>query len=188
MIYKKRQKEVPFRPCDYPGCPENGQFRAPKDRNLNSYYWFCLKHVTEYNKNWDFYQGLSGDEIEQHIQNDMTWQRPTWKLGQNQTFRRMTENLHDSFGFFNEEELGMSGKYNPPRTPDKTDKKLAAAIKFLEVSFPLNLTEVKKQFKKLAKKYHPDANGGDNKNEALFKELLDHYRYLTTYLSSHNKG
>ncbi len=185
---RSKKKEEAFRPCDYPGCPENGQFRAPKDRNLNTYYWFCLKHVSEYNKNWDFYQGLSGEEIERHIQNDMTWQRPTWKLGQNQTFRRMTENIHDSFGFFNEEELGMSGKYNPPRTQDTTDKKLNAAVKFLEVSFPLDLTEVKKQFKKLAKKYHPDANGGDNKNEALFKELLDHYRYLTTYFSLHKNS
>ena len=179
MIYKKKPNQPSSRPCDYPDCPECGQFRAPKDRSLREYYWFCLKHVTQYNKNWNFFQGLSSDEIEEHIQNDTTWQRPTWKLGQKQVFQGTTDKIGDSFGLFNEAELGMSGKYNPPQKPvQKHEKKLLAAAHFLEVDFPLKLSEIKSQFKKLAKKYHPDANQGDKQAEQKFKELLDHYRYL----------
>ena len=66
---QKKTKTV-FRPCDYPECPECGEFRAPKDRSLREYYWFCLKHVTQYNKNWDFYLGLSADEIEESTISD----------------------------------------------------------------------------------------------------------------------
>lgn len=179
MIYKKKKIKPVFRACDYPECPECGEFRAPKDRSLREYYWFCLKHVTQYNKNWDFYQGLSSEEIEQHIQNDTTWQRPTWKLGQKQIFQSSIDQINDSFGLFNEAELGMSGKYNPPQKPiQKHEKKLVVAAQFLDVEFPLNLNEIKSQFKRLAKKYHPDANQGDKNAEQLFKELLDHYRYL----------
>ena len=50
--------------CDFPGCSEAGEYRAPRDRTLSSYYWFCQKHVAEYNKNWDFLKGLSPEEIE----------------------------------------------------------------------------------------------------------------------------
>lgn len=183
MIYKSKKKEIPFRPCDYPGCPENGQYKAPKDRNLNDYYWFCLKHVTEYNKNWDFYKGLSPDEIEEHIQNDVSWQRPTWKLGQNQSFYIKTEHIKDSFKVFDESDLGMSGKHNPPLPPaPKAGKQLLAAATFLEVSFPLKIEEVKKQYKKLAKKYHPDTNHNDKDAEKMFKVLQDHYRYILKYL------
>lgn len=183
MIYRPKKKEIPFRPCDYEGCPACGEYRAPKDRHLKEYYWFCLKHVTEYNKNWDFYRGLSGEEIESHIQNDVTWQRPTWRLGQNQTFRAATGTAHDPFRLFNEAELGMNGTYNPPQKPEiKHEKRLTEAAEFLNVSFPLRVSEVKKQYKKLAKKYHPDTNAGDPEAEKLFKLLNEHYEYLLKQL------
>lgn len=183
MIYRPKKKEVPFRPCDYPGCTECGAFRAPKDRSLKSYYWFCLKHVTEYNKNWDFYAGLSSEEIEMHIQNDTTWQRPTWKLGQNQTFRRQMDSVHDTFGIFEESELGMNGKYNPPQSPEtRHESRLVAAAAFLQVNFPLRVSEVRKQYKKLAKKYHPDTNAGDKEAEKMFKLLNEHYGYILKQL------
>lgn len=183
MIYTKKKKETPFRPCDHPGCTENGQFKAPKDRNLNDYYWFCLKHVTEYNKNWDFYKGLSPKEIEEHIQNDITWQRPTWRLGQNQSFRIKADRLKDSFKLFDETDLGMSGKHNPPAKHEpKAGKRLMAAVEFLEAQFPLKLEEVKKQYKKLAKQYHPDTNPNDKDAEKMFKLLQEHYRYILEYL------
>ncbi len=183
MIYKPKKKEKPFRPCDYPNCPECGEYRAPKDRQLKDYYWFCLKHVTEYNKNWDFYKGLSSEEIENHIQNDVTWQRPTWKLGQNQTFRAKTGTMHDSFGFFNEAELGMNGTYNPPQQPQtKHEPRLIAAVEFLGVTFPLKVSEIKKQYKQLAKQYHPDTNAGDKEAEKMFKLLNEHYRYVMKFL------
>ena len=47
---------------------------------MNNYYFFCLKHVTEYNKSWDFYKGLSVDQIELSIRKDTVWDRPSWPL------------------------------------------------------------------------------------------------------------
>ncbi|MBQ9089983.1 MAG: DnaJ domain-containing protein [Alphaproteobacteria bacterium] len=179
MIYRPKKKEVPFRPCDHTGCPACGEYRAPKDRRLKEYYWFCLKHVTEYNKNWDFYLGLSSEEIESHIQNDVTWQRPTWRLGENQTFRANLNSTRDTFGLFNEDELGMNGTYNPPQSPEqKHEARLVEAARFLEVTFPLMVSVVKKQYKMLAKKYHPDTNQGNTDAEHMFKKLNEHYRYI----------
>ena len=54
-----------MRRCDVPGCTSAGEFRAPKGRNqLNEYFWFCLDHVREYNRAWNYYAGMSEDEIE----------------------------------------------------------------------------------------------------------------------------
>ena len=40
-----------------------GEYRAPKGRErLNEYFWFCLNHVREYNKAWDYYAGMSERE------------------------------------------------------------------------------------------------------------------------------
>ena len=163
--------------CDFPGCPEAGEYRAPRDRTLTSYYWFCQKHVAEYNKNWDFLKGLSPDEIEHQIQNDVTWQRPTWKLGEEGKQYR-ADKIHDGFGLFREAELGMSGHYNPPRP--KYPAKVTNAIAFMQLEYPLTLAEVKKKYKALAKKYHPDVS---KKDTSLFQKLSEAYTVLVDFLN-----
>ena len=46
------------RACGMPGCAAAGEYRAPKDRALSDYHWFCLDHVREYNSAWNFFQGM----------------------------------------------------------------------------------------------------------------------------------
>ena len=179
MVRYSKPKEVPFRPCDYPGCPECGSYKAPKDRRLQDYYWFCLKHVQEYNKNWDFYKGLSPEEIEQHLQHDQTWQRPTWRMGDKETVR--ADRVKDKYGFFHSDHLGMSGKYVPPPAL-KVHKKLQDALDFLEVRLPCTISEVKKKYKLLAKRYHPDVNGGDKEATKRFLKLQKAYEEIIKYL------
>ena len=53
--YYAPQNENVVHKCDFPGCAEKGEYRAPKDRKLKDYYWFCLKHVQEYNSKWNYY-------------------------------------------------------------------------------------------------------------------------------------
>ena len=65
------------RVCDMPGCRECGEYKAPRDRSLAGHYWFCLLHVQEYNKAWDFFSGMSAAEIEEQIVRSTLWDRPT---------------------------------------------------------------------------------------------------------------
>src|SRR6202790_4227711 len=39
--------------------------------------------------------------------------------------------------------------------------------------------EIRKAFRKLARKYHPDVNPGDKKSEAKFKEINEAYEVLS---------
>ncbi|MDN5280526.1 MAG: molecular chaperone DnaJ [Clostridiales bacterium] len=50
--------------------------------------------------------------------------------------------------------------------------------KTLEVSQSASKEEIKKSFKRLAKKYHPDINKGDKKAEEKFKEISEAYEVL----------
>ena len=57
-----------FKQCDSNICNEKGEYRAPKSRiKLNEYFYFCLNHIKEYNKSWDFYKGMTVDQIEGSI-------------------------------------------------------------------------------------------------------------------------
>jgi len=50
--------------------------------------------------------------------------------------------------------------------------------KILEVSPDASDADIKKSFRKLAKKYHPDTNGGDPKAAARFQEINEAYTVL----------
>ena len=39
-----------------------------------------INHIKEYNKSWDFYKGLTVNQIEQAIRKDTIWDRPSWPL------------------------------------------------------------------------------------------------------------
>ena len=128
--YENKNKKENTRRCDVAGCPEAGEYRAPKDRTLRDYYWFCLKHVKEYNKNWDFLKGLSADEIEKHLQNDITWQRPTWKLGHGGI--KADPKVKDYFRVREDVGLGMDGRHNAPSpAPENRDKRLVQAVAYM---------------------------------------------------------
>ncbi len=68
--------------CEHAGCQAEGLYRAPKSRErMNDYYWFCLDHVRDYNRAWDYYAGMTADQIEAITRRDTVWERPTWPLG-----------------------------------------------------------------------------------------------------------
>src|ERR1700760_2711623 len=70
------------RACDHPGCNKAATARAPKSRDmLNEHYWFCQPHAAEYNRNWNFFAGLSEAEIRRRQQDELfTGGRPTWEM------------------------------------------------------------------------------------------------------------
>jgi len=51
--------------------------------------------------------------------------------------------------------------------------------KILGVARGASADEIKKAFRKLARKYHPDVNPGDKKAEAKFKEINEAYEVLS---------
>lgn len=171
---------APERVCDKEGCNKAGEYKAPKDRTLSDYYWFCLEHVQEYNAQWDYYAGMSPDEIEQHLKQDVCWQRPTWKLGERGVDPSMFADPFDLKG----EAFGESGKEGDRNGHHPvSDPAVLAAAKILEVGFPLELETVRISYKRLAKKYHPDSNGGDKTSEERFKDITEAYRLILSVVN-----
>lgn len=58
----------------------------------------------------------------------------------------------------------------PDRNP--ISPRITKALQLLEISWPLSLASLKKRYTKLARKYHPDTNGGDADLEEKFKRLM----------------
>tara|TARA_B110000438_G_scaffold87336_1_gene86794 strand:+ start:223 stop:810 length:588 start_codon:yes stop_codon:yes gene_type:complete len=166
--------------CDRKTCQNHGDFKAPKSRsNLNDYYYFCLKHVTEYNKSWDFYKGLSVDEIELSMRKDTVWDRPSWPLkgNPNKVMDQLKDFLVNDYTLF-EKDKEIQDFLKNKLIDENITKEEHRSLKILGLEMPVSVDEIKKKYKKLVKIFHPDVNG-DNKNaEKKFKEVTEAYKIL----------
>ncbi len=183
------QERAPLRNCDHADCNEAGEFRAPRSRDrLDEYRWFCLDHVREYNKAWNYYAGMTQAEVEAETRRDTTWQRPTWPLGARaggyRRFMRSTTSIHEGFGIFDDDETDPTRRNAQARGagfhPESAE---ARALAIMDIEPPLNLTRLKARYKELVKLHHPDANGGDKLAEERLKDINEANATLKKLLS-----
>lgn len=170
---------APGRGCDMAGCVAMGEYRAPKSRRrLNDYWWFCLEHVRAYNSSWDFYKGMSPAEVEAALRADTSWQRPTWPLGRLGAAAWQDDALRDPLRILANSRLNQARQ----RQPDKIPGELREPLRTLGLSWPTTLDVVKSRYKELAKRHHPDANGGSRDAEERLKTINLAYATLRTRL------
>lgn len=160
--------------CEWPGCTGDGEFRAPLSRDrLDQYRWFCLEHVRQYNKSWDYYRGMSQAEIEDDLRRDTVWQRPTWPLGGPRQ-RPPRWRVHDGFGLFEDEPAQRAGESGRP--PVEAAHVRALTVFGLEP--PVTFERLRSRYLTLVKLHHPDANGGDKAAEERLKSINEAYATL----------
>lgn len=157
------------RACDWPGCKDEGVFKAPRSRNqLREYWWYCMEHIRQYNRTWNYYSGMSDEEVEADVRKDTVWDRPSWAFGSPpKSFSFKSERFRDDFGLFGDDEAHVP---NRPETPE------ARALLTLDLDPPVTVATLKARYKQLVKRYHPDANGGDKAAEEKFKEINEAYQ------------
>ena len=173
------ERVVPKR-CDYFNCNEIGEYKAPKSRSdLNDYYFFCLKHVSKYNKSWDFYKGLTVDQIELSMRKDTVWDRPSWPLNGNyaKVMKQLNDFLDEDYSLF-EKKKDNEDFLNNKKINDNLLISEIKSLKILDLKTPISVDEIKKRYKKLVKIFHPDVNGNDKEAETKFKEITEAYKLL----------
>lgn len=187
----------PERLCDHDGCYSEGAYKAPKSAtDLNEYYFFCLEHIQDYNKNWNFFQDFSDEELESYIKQAHLWDRPTWHSG---IHPMMEEKLKARlFDFFEEEDLANT-KFkhfkkdedgNNTREENFESEQVTAEMKALDVlgiKPPTDIRQIKKRYKELVKKYHPDLNREDETAEEKIKQINAAFTVLKIAFEKYDK-
>lgn len=162
--------------CDHPGCAGTGDYRAPRSRDrLDMFYWFCLDHVRDYNARWNYYAGMSADEIEAEIRNDAVWQRPTWPLG-SRIGMRFDARWRDDGMFGLEDEDAPRERRDGARKRPLTEQEQAIVV--FDLAVPFTFPELKARYKALVKLNHPDSHGGDRAAEERLKVINQAYSIL----------
>jgi DnaJ domain len=163
------------RNCNWEGCQEPGEFRAPRGRDAPRAedFWFCLDHVRQYNEAWDWFSGMSAEQIREA-------QRP----GGMDAWRRQTEaaaraEVQDPLDLldpavramhFARAKRAASGK--PLRPQD------ISALQVLGLDESVSRAAMAKRYKELVRQLHPDANGGDRSGEKRLSKIIEAYTHL----------
>ena len=161
--------------CDWEYCSQNGKFKAPLEKdNSKNYRWLCEEHIKLFNSKWNYFEGMSQNEIEKFIKSDNTWHRPTQKFGSSDNFFNILWNnaLSDKFNFFKEEKINFSLKNRKFSERDKD------AFKIMGLELNTDWSIIQKKFKTLVKKFHPDRNSGSKKFEDKLKKVTLAYSHL----------
>ncbi|HBU14208.1 MAG TPA: molecular chaperone DnaJ [Gemmobacter sp.] len=160
--------------CEYPGCSEQGQYRAPKSPDhLDEFFWFCKDHVREYNLKWNFFNGTSDEEFQKFLEKSRVWERETKPFSQKDDGRAWARlGVDDPMAI-----LGEKGTQNPgTKVQSQVTRKLPPterkAVEILDVRDTWTRTEIRKQYKSLVKDLHPDMNGGNRDDEARLQEVV----------------
>ena len=118
-------------------------------------------------------------EIEAQLRADTAWQRPSWPLGRLGKVAAWDEELlRDPL------HLLAAGrvKRGPPQAQRDMPPELREPLATLGLSWPTTLDAVKTRYKELAKRHHPDANGGDRAAEERLKTINLAYAALRSRL------
>ncbi|MEM7570498.1 MAG: DnaJ domain-containing protein [Pseudomonadota bacterium] len=170
------------RQCDWPGCTEPGEFKAPKNASRRSdeppqWYWFCLKHVREHNESWNYFDTISPEHYAKERQAHPSWDGPTFP------FRMNPEDLaslkmKDAHGIFKSDPRFRRFAESPHSGRRPVNAQQAMALATLDLDENASEADVKRQYKALLKRYHPDANGGDRRGEKKMQSVIAAYHVL----------
>ncbi|MDF1721143.1 MAG: J domain-containing protein [Minwuia sp.] len=173
------------RPCEMPGCLEAGEFRAPKSRDgAAGYHMFCLDHVREYNKSYNYFADMEPDEAETFQHSAAYGHRQTWPMGHRTATMRTDVPFQDPFGFSDEVARKKAVREaEKARQGRQYTAEQRAAFRTLDVDPTDDLHALKRHYKQLVKRFHPDANGGDRRAEDRLKNINQAFSVLNAGLS-----
>lgn len=173
--------------CGAPGCDEAGEFRAPGVRGSSfdgpgDYRWFCLDHVRQFNAGYDFFAGMSADEILEAQSPIYGWERetrafqPTAGIDSAPRWADFADPLEaiSRRARARQAEMAPAARQDGlPVTPEER-----RALEVLGLPLDADRRELRSRYSQLVRKYHPDRNGGDRSFETRLQQVVEAYQVL----------
>ncbi len=177
--------------CEYPGCRKKAEARAPKSPTRpGEYYQFCQAHAADYNKSWDFFEGMGEGARRTYYEAEQHGHRPTWNFSRGSGSRKRAERasvdwqeaFFDPYKLFgdrpppNRERFGANAE--DARRRPRPGRLQSRALETLGLEPGVEKAEVRKRYSEMLKRYHPDSNGGDRAFEDRLQKVVAAYQIL----------
>jgi hypothetical protein len=149
--YGAGREARPVRICDRHGCDEPGDCPAPKSPNSPERWYFCTVHAGEYNRGWNYFEGLDAEEAA----------------------RREESEGRTASGYAQANHYGWGGPGDGSRSRDEM-----RALEVLDLDSDADFEAVRAAWRRLAKANHPDVRPGDADAAVRFQAIQAAYEVL----------
>ncbi len=149
--YGADRDAVKVRLCDRHGCSEPGDRPAPKSPNSPERWYFCETHAAEYNRNWDYFEGLSAEEAAE----------------------REAKERRDYSGYKETQHYGWTGPGDGSRSRDEM-----RALELFELDPDAEFEAIRSAWRRMAKEHHPDVKPNDADAAKKFQAIQAAYDVL----------
>ena len=142
--------------CEHKNCSKAGTYKCPKDRFLKNYWHFCQEHAAEYNKNWNYYAGMTPEEINKEWEKDLFGTKDS-----------------NSPGF-----IFAHKKQTPKKTIPLSVKK---ALSVFNLTSKDNWDKIQNKYRAFAKSLHPDT--AKSTDPSKFVKVSSAYQILKKFFN-----
>lgn len=163
--------------CAVPGCGEPGEFKAPVEpANFNgpgSWRFLCLDHVREHNSRYNYFNGMSPEEISAAQSIYGGWERSVRAFSP-------TAGASPAWGDFTDplDAIGARFDFARDAAPARFSQPERRALSVLGLGEDVDRHALRSRYSKLVRRYHPDKNGGDRSHETRLREVIEAYQEL----------
>jgi hypothetical protein len=172
------------RACSQPGCEAPGEFRAPPEEGSRAGFdgpgdwrWLCLDHVREFNASYNYFNGMSAEEISAEQSPYAGWERET------RAFSTAAHAPGPRWAEFVDPLDAIQARFKASRPAERKDGKPLSgderkALKLLGLEIDADRRALRERYSELVRRYHPDRNGGDRTHEKALTDVIAAYQRL----------
>ena len=168
--------------CAWPGCEAAGEFRAPGDMRPGfdgpgDWRWLCLDHVREFNSAYNWFQGMSPEEIAAAQTPYGGWDRET------RAFATGGADRPPKWADFADPLDAIGARFRAAGPQQRKDGKPLSEgdrknLRTLGLDIDADRRELRARYSELVRRYHPDRNGGDRSHEKALQQVIEAYTAL----------
>src|SRR4051812_28512576 len=165
--------------CAVPGCGAPGEYKAPLQPadfdGPGAWRFLCLDHVREHNAKYNFFEGMSTDEITRAQHPLGGWERPSRKFAANGA------DPPPAWADFADPLDAIATRFRCPaadRKPSRFNKAERRALSVLGLGDDADRHSLRQNYSSLVRRFHPDKSGGDRSHEGRLGEVIEAYQLL----------
>jgi DnaJ domain len=170
--------------CAEPGCRQAGEFRAPDLYGPASgfdgpgrYRWLCFDHIRAFNSSYNFFSGMSREEIEEAQTPFAGWASET------RAFANGGADSPPRWRDFHDPLDAISARFRARIPKERADGKYLSdedrkAFDLLKLDINADRRTLRQRYTTLVRQYHPDHNGGDRSREKALQVVVEAYQQL----------
>jgi len=162
--------------CEFKGCDLAGEFKSPK--HGGGFYKFCKRHAAEYNKRWNFFDGMTDDEVKDFNEAARHGHKQTWKVGTGPVSgKKASAKLNPKN--WKGREMFEDGMSSTTRAAQRGRTRLEMkALNELDLPKDATPADVRARYAEYVRRFHPDSNAGDRSSEEKLARVIKAWKML----------